>query len=72
VLGRGNQQISPSLLRAAGRRGVHVLAPPDKLVSLRGGVLRIDSGDAQLDKEFNGYLPVTTGYREQTMWPVSV
>jgi len=72
VLGRGNQQISPRLLRAAGRHGLHVLAPPDKLISLRGGVLRIDSGDAQLDEEFNGYLPVTTGYREQTMWPVSV
>ncbi|RFP08016.1 MULTISPECIES: ATP-NAD kinase family protein [unclassified Duganella] len=72
VLGRGNQQISPRLLRAAGRRGLHVLAPQDKLLSLHGGVLRIDSGDAELDAQFNGYLPVTTGYREQTMWPVSV
>jgi predicted polyphosphate/ATP-dependent NAD kinase len=72
VLGRGNQQISHRLLHAAGRRGLHVLAPRDKLMSLHGGVLRIDSGNAQLDAEFNGYLPVTTGYREQTMWPVSV
>lgn len=72
VLGRGNQQISSRLLRAAGKRGLHVLAPRDKLLSLHGGVLRIDSGDAQLDAEFNGYLPVMTGYREQTMWPVSV
>ena len=72
VLGRGNQQISPRLLRAAGRHGLHVLAPPDKLMSLHGGVLRIDSGDAELDAQFSGYLPVTTGYREQTMWPVSV
>jgi len=72
VLGRGNQQISPDLLRAAGKRGLHVLAPPAKLMSLQGGVLRIDSGDAGLDAEFNGYLPVTTGYREQTMWPVAV
>lgn len=72
VLGRGNQQISHRLLRAAGKRGLHVLAPRDKLMSLHGGVLRIDSGDAQLDAQFNGYLPVTTGYREQTMWPVSV
>ncbi|WP_035372887.1 ATP-NAD kinase family protein [Pseudoduganella violaceinigra] len=71
VLGRGNQQISSRLLRAAGRRGLHVLAPREKLMSLHGGVLRIDSGDADLDAEFNGYLPVTTGYREQTMWPVS-
>ncbi|MQA23257.1 ATP-NAD kinase family protein [Rugamonas rivuli] len=72
VLGRGNQQISPRLLRTAGPRGLHVLAPPGKLMSLHGGVLRIDSGDAELDAEFNGYLSVTTGYREQTMWPVSV
>ncbi|WP_342114239.1 ATP-NAD kinase family protein [Pseudoduganella sp. OTU4001] len=72
VLGRGNQQISHRLLRAAGRQRVHVLAPLGKLMSLHGGVLRIDSGDAQLDAQFNGYLPVTTGYREQTMWPVSV
>lgn len=72
VLGRGNQQISARLLRAAGRSGLHILAPRDKLLSLHGGVLRIDSGDAQLDAQFNGFLPVTTGYREQAMWPVSV
>lgn len=71
LLGRGNQQISPRLLRAAGRRGLHVLAPQGKLMSLHGGVLRIDSGDPGLDAQFDGYLPVTTGYREQTMWRVS-
>lgn len=71
VLGRGNQQISPRLLRAAGRQGLHVLAAPAKLRSLHGGVLRMDSGDAELDRQFDGYLAVVTGYRERTMWPIA-
>lgn len=71
VLGRGNQQISPRLLRAAGRQGLHVLAAPDKLRSLHGGVLRMDCGDPGLDMEFDGYLAVVTGHRERTMWPIA-
>jgi len=62
ILGRGNQQFSPDVLRRVGKENVWVLATPQKL-SLTP-TLRVDTGDPDLDKEFKGYIRVTTGYRE--------
>lgn len=62
ILGRGNQQFSPEVLRRVGKENIWVLATPQKL-SLTPA-LRVDTGDPDLDKEFKGYIRVTTGYRE--------
>ncbi|MEV6103884.1 NAD(+)/NADH kinase [Streptomyces sp. NPDC051940] len=61
LLGRGNQQLSPDLLRAAGRDRLLVLCTEAKLASLGGRPLLADTGDASLDAELAGYLPVLTG-----------
>lgn len=61
VLGRGNQQISPSVLRKAGLRNMIVVATPGKLAATP--LLYVDSGDAALDREFGDSLPVVSGYR---------
>lgn len=62
ILGRGNQQFSPAVLKRVGKENIWVLATPQKL-SLTP-TLRVDTGDQNLDKEFKGYIRVTTGYRE--------
>jgi predicted polyphosphate/ATP-dependent NAD kinase len=62
ILGRGNQQFSPEVLKSVGKENIWVLATPQKL-SLTP-VLRVDTGDPDLDKEFKGYIRVTAGYRE--------
>jgi predicted polyphosphate/ATP-dependent NAD kinase len=62
ILGRGNQQFSPEVLKRVGKENIWVLATPQKL-SLTP-TLRVDTGDQNLDKEFKGYIRVTTGYRE--------
>ena len=62
VLGRGNQQLSPEVIRRIGPANVIVLATPAKL--RRTPVLRFDTGDRALDAAFarRGYLQVVTGY----------
>lgn len=62
VLGRGNQQLSPDVLRRIGVDNVLLVATPAKLA--RTPTLRFDTGDRALDAAFaeNGYLEVVIGY----------
>jgi predicted polyphosphate/ATP-dependent NAD kinase len=67
VFGRGNQPLSPSLIRAVGRDRLIVVATPAKLEALAGRPLLVDTGDADLDAELAGPLRVVTGYRERAV-----
>ena len=53
ILGRGNQQISPAVVRGilagGGRGAIVVVATPAKLAGLRGRPLLVDTGEAGLD-----------------------
>lgn len=60
LFGRGNQQLSPPVIRAVGRDGITVIAGVNKLQELVDGVLRVDTGDAELDRELSGYIKVVT------------
>lgn len=70
VLGRGNQQLAPDLLRAIGRERFHVVATRSKLAELEGRPLIIDSGDPELDLAWAGHLPVIVGYDDHVLYPV--
>jgi predicted polyphosphate/ATP-dependent NAD kinase len=61
IFGRGNQQIGPNVIRAAGRDNIIVVATQRKLLSLAGGRLLADTGDRQLDELLQGYIRVRTG-----------
>jgi predicted polyphosphate/ATP-dependent NAD kinase len=67
VFGRGNQQISPPVIREVGLDNILVVATESKLRSLNA--LRVDTGDADLDATFrkNGFRVVTDYKIEQTM-----
>ncbi|MGC8816980.1 MAG: ATP-NAD kinase family protein [Candidatus Hadarchaeum sp.] len=65
ILGRGNLQLSPRLLRRVGKNNLWVLATPQKLSITP--TLRVDTGDPELDAEFRGYIKVITGYRQSKM-----
>lgn len=70
VFGRGNQQLSPRLLRLIGRQAITVVASPGKLQSLQGRPLLCDSGDPALDAAFAGPIRVVTGFRAEALYPL--
>ncbi len=62
ILGRGNQQISPAVVRRAGGAGrIIVVGTPAKLAATP--VLYVDTGDPALDREFGDSIAVVSGYR---------
>ena len=68
IFGRGNQQISPKVLRKVGKNNVIVVATRAKIAHTP--VLRIDSGDSEIDKLFRGYIRVVINYREEKIMKV--
>ncbi|WP_206484501.1 ATP-NAD kinase family protein [Thalassotalea sp. G2M2-11] len=71
IFGRGNQQLSPRIIRAIGKDNIIIIATKTKLTALNARPLIVDTGDSELDKELTGYLPVTTGYHDQVLYPVA-
>lgn len=66
ILGRGNQQIGPDIIKRADE--IKVIASPDKLESTPH--LHIDTGDHELDAKLRGYIKVQSGYRDFKMMKV--
>lgn len=64
LLGRGNQQISPRIIKLVGKERIIVAATKNKLQSIEQNVLRVDTGDAQADEMLRGFIRVVTDYRE--------
>jgi predicted polyphosphate/ATP-dependent NAD kinase len=71
LFGRGNQQISPAVIRRVGVEHILVISAPQKIVALDGRPLLVDSGDTELDQLLAGYSRVITGYNEQVIYKVS-
>ncbi len=69
VFGRGNQQISPRVIRRVGRENIVIVATKHKLSRLDR--LRVDTGDKKLDDELRGYIRVITDYREEQVVRIS-
>lgn len=71
LLGRGNQQLSASVLRTIGDRPLLVVAPEQKLIDLRGRPLIVDSGDLDLDARLVGHMRIITGVGTSSLYPVT-
>ncbi|MCF6434781.1 ATP-NAD kinase family protein [Pseudoalteromonas sp. MMG022] len=70
IFGRGNQQLSPELIRTIGKDNIIVVATKTKLQALNGRPLIADTGDEQLDEALSGYIKVITGYNDHVMYAV--
>ncbi|MFQ6107302.1 MAG: ATP-NAD kinase family protein [Thermoplasmata archaeon] len=71
VLGRGNLQLSPAVVRRIGLDNTVIVCTPGKLN--RTPFLRIDTGDDELDQEFRSreYVTVVTGYKTMKLWKIA-
>jgi len=75
IFGRGNQQLSPRIIKAiigqeGGKNNIVIIATKGKLSSLNNKPLISDTGDSHLDQILSGYMPITTGYHDQVLYPV--
>jgi len=70
LLGRGNQQLTPSVLQRIGRDHVWVVGTRSKLLSLAGRPLMIDTDDPALDRSWSGLIEVITGYDDRNWYRV--
>jgi predicted polyphosphate/ATP-dependent NAD kinase len=70
IFGRGNQQLSPAVIRRVGRDHIIIVATRNKLRSLNGRPLRVDTGDTELDTELTGMKQLVTGYEQRTLYRV--
>ena len=72
LIGRGNLQLSPTVLSSIGIDNILGVVTPAKLLTVRA--LRIETGDDSLDQEFAAkrYMKVLQGYRTTRILPVSV
>ncbi|MDO6426621.1 ATP-NAD kinase family protein [Thalassotalea sp. 1_MG-2023] len=71
IFGRGNQQLSPRIIREIGKENILIIATKAKLTALDSRPLIADTGDNTLDDELSGFMPVITGYNDQVYYPVS-
>jgi predicted polyphosphate/ATP-dependent NAD kinase len=71
IFGRGNQQISAEIITKLGKENIIVVATKEKLASLQGRPLLVDTGVETVDKMLNGYVRVITGLNNYSVYKVA-
>lgn len=71
VFGRGNQQLSPEVIRRVGLDNIEIVAALDKALALNPPKLRVDTGDTELDRTLKGYRRVRVAPNRYLLFDVS-
>jgi predicted polyphosphate/ATP-dependent NAD kinase len=71
IFGRGNQQLSPAVIRRVGADAIDILATKNKLSALNHRPLLVDTGDEKLDSALAGMKSIITGYEDRVLYRVA-
>jgi len=71
LFGRGNQQLSASVIERIDPARIVVIATEAKIARLAGSPLRVDTGDAAVDARLAGYTRIIVGYNREIVYPVA-
>lgn len=71
LFGRGNQQLTPDVIRQVGKENILILATKTKLAQLQGQPLLVDTFDPELNRMLSGYYRVICAWGEFTVCRVS-
>ena len=67
LFGRGNQQISPAVIKRVGRENITVVATKQKIDSFYGQRILVDTGDEAVDAMLRGFVRVVVSYSEEVL-----
>lgn len=70
VFGRGNQQISPRIIRKVTKDNLILAVTKEKLLNLRGNPMLVDTGDKETDKYLCGYYKIGVNNYETVLYKV--
>lgn len=70
IIGRGNHQIGPEVIREVGRDNILVVSTPSKIEELEGRPLLVDSYDDDINALMKGLIPVVTGFESTVLYRV--
>lgn len=71
LFGRGNQQLTPDVIREVGKENIIILATKTKLAALSGQPLLVDTYDEELNHSLCGYYRAIAGCGETIVCKVS-
>lgn len=71
LLGRGNQQLSSTLVKQLVPHHLKVVATRSKLLTLSGQPLLVDTNDPVLDESLSGLIQITVGYDDYLWYRLS-
>jgi len=70
ILGRGNHQLGPEIVKTVGKENIIVVATESKLRSLEGRPLLVDSYDESVNQLMKGLITVVTGFENSVLYRV--
>ena len=71
VFGRGNQQLSADVIKRVGKSNIIIAASKNKVLSLFGSKLYVDTGDEEVNSMLRGYYKVVVGYEDEIVMKMS-
>lgn len=71
LFGRGNQQISYKVISKVGKENIKVVATRQKIFSLKGLPILVDTGSEKTDHSLSGFIRVIVGRNQHLVYKVS-